>query len=386
MIELIVIGHRLSTDGSEELHFGWQSLQRQLPASATLIRTSAKSLEALWLEAILAAQQQPNCSNGNAQVLLLAHPHVSLAPGTLEALSQQLSSLPTDALCWAYDSNHPVAHAPLNYCTLRGIERYADLLNAANAQAGPAHDGLLLFITQLATLQKATPLNQAQSWGVEKAFAHDFSNYHSGLRDEVIHMVPSSCRKVLDVGGGEGGFLEALKKSHSCETHLAEFSIQACEVARGRVDKVWQGDFLKSSIDEVFDCITFLDVLEHTADPLSWLVRAGSMLAPNGCIVTSIPNVGHWSVIADLLEGRWDYAPVGIHCITHLRFFTRHGIEELFRQAGFEIEHIEATVVEPPIWWQTSGMQAATGHALRIQPDNLSAYAYLVRAKPMAHG
>jgi hypothetical protein len=69
-----------------------------------------------------------------------------------------------------------------------------------------------------------------------------------------------------------------------------------------------------------------------------------------------------------------------------LRFFTRHGIEELFRQAGFEIEHVEVTVVEPPIWWQTSGLQAATGHALRIQPDNLSAYAYLVRAKPMVHG
>jgi 2-polyprenyl-3-methyl-5-hydroxy-6-metoxy-1,4-benzoquinol methylase len=162
---------------------------------------------------------------------------------------------------------------------------------------------------------------------------------------------------------------------------LAEFSAQACEVAQSRVDKVWQGDFFVAHITEKFDCITFLDVLEHTTEPLRWLEKAREYLSVQGTLVASIPNVGHWSVIADLLEGRWDYAPVGIHCITHLRFFTRHGIEALLEQAGFEIDAIEATHVMPPPWWNTAGMAAATGNALNIADNNLSAYAYLVRAK-----
>jgi 2-polyprenyl-3-methyl-5-hydroxy-6-metoxy-1,4-benzoquinol methylase len=194
-------------------------------------------------------------------------------------------------------------------------------------------------------------------------------------------MVPLTARKVLDVGGGEGGFLNALKQSHGCETHLAEYAAQACAVAEALVDKVWQGDFFKAAISETFDCITFLDVLEHATEPWHWLERAKELLNANGSIVASIPNVGHWSVVADLLEGRWDYAPVGIHCITHLRFFTRHSIEALFAQAGFEIEAIEATRVEPPPWWHTSGFKSATSNALTIDEDNLSAYAFLVRAK-----
>mgnify|MGYP002655326185 CR=1 FL=1 len=122
-------------------------------------------------------------------------------------------------------------------------------------------------------------------------------------------------------------------------------------------------------------------MLEHTTDPLSWLQRARQLLASGGAVITSIPNVGHWSVVADLLEGRWDYAPVGIHCITHLRFFTRHGIEDLFAQAGFAIDSIEATVVPPPPWWNLAGLQNATSNMLDIQADKLNAYAYAVRAR-----
>jgi hypothetical protein len=49
--------------------------------------------------------------------------------------------------------------------------------------------------------------------------------------------------------------------------------------------------------------------------------------------------------------------------------------------AGFEVESLEATHVAPPPWWHTSGLKAATSNALNIQDDNLSAYAFLVRAK-----
>ena len=400
MIKLVVIGKCWDPDGSDELRFGWQALQRQLPKSAKVVHTQATNFEELWVEATALASKLASTfdanldgiatgtgmemSKANDQVLMLAHPHLALPPGCLESLEQTAQLANSEDFVWAYDSKHTAPEHPISYCTWRGLERHA----AQSASKLPAplakdlqRDAPLVSMAAIGSLISATPLKARTQWGVPQAFAHDYSDYRSGERLEVMNMVPASAYKILDVGGGEGGFLQALKKTRSCETHLAEYSAQACEVAQSRVDKVWQGDFFKAAISETFDCITFLDVLEHATEPWHWLERAKELLTANGCIVASIPNVGHWSVVADLLEGRWDYAPVGIHCITHLRFFTRHSIEALFAQAGFEIETIEATRVEPPPWWHTTGFTSATSNALNIDEDNLSAYAFLVRAK-----
>jgi len=214
------------------------------------------------------------------------------------------------------------------------------------------------------------------------AYVHDFSGYRSGRREEVVPLVPSTAQRVLDVGGGEGGFLAELKARRApkvCETHLAEMSATACQVASASVDRVWQGDFLTLPLPRMFDCITFLDVLEHSIHPAQWLKRARELLAPEGVVVMSIPNVGHWSVVADLLEGHWDYAPAGIHCITHLRFFTRSGIGALLEEAGFELVRIEAKRIDPPDWFNIPSF----GNALNVDADSLATYAYLVVARPL---
>ena len=383
MIDFVYIGHHCDPEGSDELRFGWQALKRQLPQNATLVQTTATSIDELWLVAHQELSARHAVKPVGGKVLLLAHPHLALAPKTIKALSTALKTEEDHEVYWGFDSQHTHQNDAIEYATWRGLERYADKKYDA-ALVGleaPSNLGRLLCVTYVTTLVNKASMKSLQHWGVPQAYAHDFSNYHSGARAEVIHMVPLTARKVLDVGGGEGGFLHALKQSHGCETHLAEYAAQACAVAEARVDKVWQGDFFKAAISEKFDCITFLDVLEHATEPWHWLERANELLNANGYIVASIPNVGHWSVVADLLEGRWDYAPVGIHCITHLRFFTRHSIEALFAQAGFEIEAIEATRVEPPPWWHTTGFKSATSNALNIDEDNLSAYAFLVRAK-----
>lgn len=380
MIDLVFMGHCWEPNGSEELRFGWEILQRDLPQTQ-LERTEAKNFLELWTCARHCILARPDMRD-EARVLLLKHAHVMLAPDCLAHLEAAMDLVCKDRLVQVdlvqgFDSGHPPQGTPVDYATWRGMERYAASLKNDVVQSAYDNARLLSLSTVGALRRHSTPDTLSTSHACS-AFGHDFSGYHSGKREEMIPLIPQQSRCVLDVGGGAGGFLQALQAERHCETHLAEYSPQACAAAEGHVDRIWQGDFLTQEIDQRFDCITFLDVLEHIENPLIWLKRATSLLAPDGCVVASIPNVGHWSVVADLLEGRWDYAPVGIHCITHLRFFTRHGIQALFAQADLAIEHVESTRLPAPPWWRTPNMDGK----LAVDEDSLSSYAFLVRARP----
>ena len=60
-----------------------------------------------------------------------------------------------------------------------------------------------------------------------------------------------------------------------------------------------------------------------------------------------MPNAGHWSIVDDLIRGRFDYVPYSVLSGTHLRFFTRRTLEDLFAASGFEVERIEAVALPP---------------------------------------
>lgn len=371
-IKGVVCGWRYDPRSSDEFGLGWDNILRLLPKGTPVhFVDQAESIVSVG-EAAFAWM------NGNeGRLLLLAHPHLLITRRTIEALEEALDHSGAGLVC-AFDARLPYPQHEPDYCTFRGLERYQNTLASLPALVGATLGGLPLA----ALVDTKTVRNGQLDWGcafwVGDAYVHDFSDYHQGRREEVIGSVPENAQRVLDVGGGEGGFLAALKESRGCETHLAEFSAEACEKARVKVDRVWEGDFARTDFSgELFDCITFLDVLEHTERPEKWLAKAAALLRPNGVVVVSIPNVGHWSVIADLLEGRWDYCPVGIHCITHVRFFTRHSVTALLAHAGLEIDRIKTTDVGIPPWFvvpEMSGLRSAN-------PSDLSTYAFIATAR-----
>lgn len=374
--------------GSAEFTHGLARLQHQAGLLAQWYWAPSAEATSLLATALEAGQSRPDSD----LVLLLAHAHLLMADGTLEQLEAGLHSGHDMTLC--FGPQHFPSSYPPDYCTLRGLERYTQLI--ARLAPEPAQmlsvlpDDSLACLTSLGALRTLHAQGSIHVQWQPGCFTHDFSNYHQGHqgRREMLPWVPEQARRVLDVGGGEGYFLHALRLQRGCETHLAEFSISACEAAKPYVDHVWPGDFFTQSFtglphqgQQAFDCITFLDVLEHAVDPSAWLVRARALLSPEGVVVASIPNVGHWGVVADLLEGRWDYCPVGIHCITHLRFFTEQGVQELFAQAGYTIEQCEHVQVPCPPQWQQHWAQTP---GLQVNTASWDTYAFLIRARPMA--
>lgn len=174
--------------------------------------------------------------------------------------------------------------------------------------------------------------------------ADSFNRSYIGRRQDLLALVRQAPSRVLEVGcalGATGGYLKA---RHGCEVVGVEIDERMAELARAHLDRVHVGDLNRTTLIELlgpepFDLIFLGDVLEHLVDPWTTLAHARSLLTDSGRIVASLPNVSHVSTLASLLfTQRWPYRDRGLHDRTHLRFFTRKNLVELYAQAGLVIE------------------------------------------------
>ncbi len=164
--------------------------------------------------------------------------------------------------------------------------------------------------------------------------------YFSGLRGGIGAFLPAETRYLLSIGCASGR-TEALLKEQLGLTEVVgvEFEPAIAEQARAVLDTVHVGDIEVLDLPYpagYFDAILCLDVLEHLRDP--WGVLADKLrplLAPNGVIVVSVPNVRYWMVLWRLSQGQWEYARRGILDIGHLRFFTPRTARQMLTDAGF---------------------------------------------------
>jgi SAM-dependent methyltransferase len=136
---------------------------------------------------------------------------------------------------------------------------------------------------------------------------------------------------------------ELIKKERGCKVFGAEINKNAARIAKGKLDEVFCVDIEKSDLpfNKDLDVIIFADIIEHLFDPWRVLESAKKWLKPDGIVIASIPNIGHYSIILDLLRGRWDYLPFGHLCISHIRFFTRVSMENMFTKSGYSIRNVK---------------------------------------------
>lgn len=168
------------------------------------------------------------------------------------------------------------------------------------------------------------------------AFVHPLDGYYRYPRMDVVEVLPEKISSLLDVGCGSGAFGRVVRDKWGCRVVGVELNPAAAADARLVLDHVFEADIINLSIGEVFDVITVNDVLEHIEDPEALLEKLLDFVTPDGQLVVSIPNVGHWSIVADLLAGHWDYLPAGLLCIDHLRFFTRRSGLSMMEHAGWQ--------------------------------------------------
>jgi 2-polyprenyl-3-methyl-5-hydroxy-6-metoxy-1,4-benzoquinol methylase len=157
-------------------------------------------------------------------------------------------------------------------------------------------------------------------------------------------LIPASAHRILDIGCGAGEFGAALKKDRRIEVVGIEVESLAASHAELRLDRV-----ISTPVEEVdfrqlgrFDCVVLNDVIEHLPEPWVLLTRLRELIDAESKLIASIPNVRSFPVLFDLIwKGEWEYRSEGVLDRTHLRFFTKKSIRNLFEDAGYTIDLIQ---------------------------------------------
>src|SRR5262245_58844798 len=160
----------------------------------------------------------------------------------------------------------------------------------------------------------------------------------------LAELVPVGSR-VLDVGCGTGSVSRIIADSRNAQIIGIEPNSDRAAAARARGLEVHQAPFTPDVLQGLarFDVVMFADVLEHVAEPNTFLQLAKRALLPGGRVVASVPNVAHWSVRIDLLRGRFEYQPFGIRDSTHLRWFTAESVKRLFESSSLRVVSLQHT-------------------------------------------
>lgn len=175
------------------------------------------------------------------------------------------------------------------------------------------------------------------------------SKYFVEFREEIVPLLPEGqIDRLLDLGCGSGetsGYLKATQKvKWACGV---EGSPEAAAVARKKLDKIIEGDIERVEFDielKSVNVILALDILEHLVDPWTVINRLKNLLSSHGSIVVSIPNVRHYSILFPLIFlGDWRYTQEGLLDSTHIRFFTKSTVIQMFEKQGFKLEKYDFT-------------------------------------------
>ena len=195
-------------------------------------------------------------------------------------------------------------------------------------------------------------------------------------------------KNVLELGAASGHVTAELTKRGNRVTAV-EIDISNRDLLSKVAEKVIitdldRLDLVKKLQGEKFDVIIAGDVLEHTTKSELILLQLQELLEEDGYVVASIPNIAHGDVRLTMLEGNFPYAESGLLDKTHLQFFTRSSVKELFNDNGFHIAEIYHTIValgQTELQVNLSSFDAGIVDYVRNAKDS-NVYQFIIKAFP----
>jgi len=164
---------------------------------------------------------------------------------------------------------------------------------------------------------------------------------------------PLEGRSALDVGCGAGLLAESLARLGAAVTAI-DAAPELIATARAHAEA--QGleiNYRTATVEAVggrFDLVTAMEVIEHVADPESFIGALAKRLAPGGLLILSTPNATSWSRLMMITIGEGIGAiPRGTHDFE--KFIAPDRMKTLLAGAGLECVDIEGIA-----WTPTRGL------------------------------
>ncbi|HDG98458.1 MAG TPA: class I SAM-dependent methyltransferase [Desulfobacterales bacterium] len=291
-------------------------------------------------------------------IFLILGKEMVFSPLAFQRLPELLLQGHWDAVAPVYSESvfeNQQAFLPVVYQNFRGFLEIAGLFHQAHdakLQAVEEVDPISIVVRRDA-LEKLPPgllleeigdslIKTGGQIGIAKdILVHRFGDYYGSIRTDLLGLIPGTARRILDVGCARGATGRFLKKKQDCHLTGVEINPVLAEKAKQWYDRVIVESIEEASFDSSFDAILCGDVIEHLRHPHPVLSKLADHLEPGGVIIGSTPNAGHWSIVLDLAQGYFEYIPVGLQCVSHIRWFTESSLRELLEENGLNVEVIQ---------------------------------------------
>ena len=219
----------------------------------------------------------------------------------------------------------------MNYQFYRGLDTYSD---------GDIEDRLLEIARKEPQCEEILP--EEDNWALL---------YHlSPIRENLLEWFDfGKGKSLLEIGAGCGAvtglFCRKCSRVVAVDLSKKRSLINAERNRNAENLEIIVGNFEDIQIDEKFDFVTLIGVLEYSIyyinsdDPFTdMLKKAKEYLKPGGTLIVAIENkygIKYWAGATEDHTGKPFDGIIGYDSVNRVRTFSRNGLEDLLKKSGF---------------------------------------------------